>query len=72
LVRPRRCKSAASVSVNTTIAVRFAPEEDCAAFAVRAIDKAEREILVAAYRPTVGSGIIGALIRAKERGVHVG
>jgi phosphatidylserine/phosphatidylglycerophosphate/cardiolipin synthase-like enzyme len=71
LVRPRRCKSAASVSVNAAIAVCFAPEEDCAAFAVRAIDKAEREILVVAYRLTVGSGIIGALIRAKERGVDV-
>jgi phosphatidylserine/phosphatidylglycerophosphate/cardiolipin synthase-like enzyme len=47
------------------------PEEDCAAFSVRAIDKAEREILVAAYRLTVGSGIVGALIRAKERGVDV-
>ena len=53
------------------IAVCFAPEEDCAAFAVRAIDTAEREILVAAYRLTVGSGIVGSLIRAKERGVDV-
>jgi phosphatidylserine/phosphatidylglycerophosphate/cardiolipin synthase-like enzyme len=53
------------------IVVCFAPEEDCAAFAVRAIDKAEREILVAAYRLTVGAGIVGALIRAKERGVDV-
>ena len=70
-MRPRRCKSAASVSVNAAIAVCFAPEEDCAAFAVRAIDNAEREILVAAYRLTVGSGIVGALIRAKERGVDV-
>ena len=49
----------------------FAPEEDCAAFAVRAIDNADREILVAAYRLTVGSGIVGALIRANERGVDV-
>jgi hypothetical protein len=62
---------AASVSTDAAIAVCFAPEEDCAAFSVRAIDKAEREILVAAYRLTVGSGIVGALIRAKERGVDV-
>jgi len=27
----------------------FRPEEDCAAFAVRAIDNAEHEILVGAY-----------------------
>jgi phosphatidylserine/phosphatidylglycerophosphate/cardiolipin synthase-like enzyme len=62
---------AASVSTDAAIAVCFAPEEDCAAFAVSAIDTAEREILVAAYRLTVGSGIVGALIRAKERGVDV-
>jgi hypothetical protein len=37
---------AASVSTDAAIAVCFAPEEDCAAFAVRAIDNAEREILV--------------------------
>jgi phosphatidylserine/phosphatidylglycerophosphate/cardiolipin synthase-like enzyme len=59
------------VPAAATIAVCFAPEEDCAAFAVRAIENAEREILVAAYRLTVGSGIVGALIRAKERGVDV-
>ena len=64
-------QSAASASTDTVIAVCFAPEGDCAAFAVRAIDNAEREILVAAYRLTVGSGIVGALIRANERGVDV-
>jgi hypothetical protein len=64
-------QSAASASTDAAIAVCFAPEEDCAAFVVRAIDTAEREILVAAYRLTVGSGIVGALIRAKERGVDV-
>jgi phosphatidylserine/phosphatidylglycerophosphate/cardiolipin synthase-like enzyme len=53
------------------IAVCFAPEEDCAAFAVRAIDNAEREILVGAYGLTTGSGIVEALVRAKERGVDV-
>jgi hypothetical protein len=36
---------------------------DCAAFAVCAIEHVEREILVAAYHLTVGSGIVGALLR---------
>ena len=62
---------AASVASNAAIAVCFSPEEDCAAFAVRAIDNAEREILVAAYGLTTGSGIVEALARAKGRGVHV-
>jgi phosphatidylserine/phosphatidylglycerophosphate/cardiolipin synthase-like enzyme len=62
---------AAFVASDATVAVCFAPEEDCDAFAVRAIDGAEREILVSAYRLTVGSGIVGALIRAKEREVDV-
>ena len=48
-----------------------APEENCAGFAARAIEGAECEILVSAYRLTVGSGVVGALIRAKERGVDV-
>ena len=61
----------ASVPAAAEIAVCFAPEEDCAAFAVRAIDNAAREILVAAYRLMVGSGVVGALIRAQERGVDV-
>jgi hypothetical protein len=37
---------AASVTSNAAIAVCFSPEEDCAAFAVRAIDNAESEILL--------------------------
>ena len=45
-----------SVASGAAIAVCFAPEEDCAAFAVRAIDNAEREILVGAYGLTTGSG----------------
>jgi phosphatidylserine/phosphatidylglycerophosphate/cardiolipin synthase-like enzyme len=64
-------QSAASVSTAAAIADCFAPEEDCAAHAVRVVDNAKREILVAAYRLTVGSGVVGALIRAKERGVDV-
>ena len=54
------------------IAVCFAPEEDCAAFAVRAIDAARRRILVSAYNLTTGSGIVEALLRALARGVAVG
>ena len=62
---------AASVSSGAAVAVCFAPEEDCAAFAVRPIDKAESEILVSASGLTIGSGIVEALVRAKERGVDV-
>jgi phospholipase D len=60
-----------SVASGAAIAVCFAPEEDCTAFAIRAIDNAEREILVAAYGLTTGSGIVDALVHAKERGVDV-
>ena len=62
---------ASSVASGAAIAVCFPPEEDCAAFAVRAINNAEREILVGAYGLTTGSGIVEALVRAKERGVDV-
>jgi phosphatidylserine/phosphatidylglycerophosphate/cardiolipin synthase-like enzyme len=60
-----------SVVSGAAIAVCFAPGEDCAAFAVRAIDNAEREILVGAYGLTTGSGIVEALIRARGRGIDV-
>jgi phosphatidylserine/phosphatidylglycerophosphate/cardiolipin synthase-like enzyme len=62
---------AASVASSAAIAVCFSPEENCAAFADRAIGNAEREILVGAYGLTNGSGIVEALIRAKERGIDV-
>jgi phosphatidylserine/phosphatidylglycerophosphate/cardiolipin synthase-like enzyme len=62
---------AASVTSGAAIAVRFSPEEDCAAFAVRAINNAEREILVSAYGLTTGSGIVEALVRARARGIDV-
>ena len=62
---------ASSIALGAAIAVCFAPEEDCAAVAVRTIDNAEREILVGAYGLTTGSGIVEALIRAKQRGVDV-
>ena len=60
-----------SAVTEATSEVCFAPEDDCAGFAERAIEGAEREILVSAYRLTLGSGIVGALIRARERGVDV-
>ena len=60
-----------SVASGAAIAVCFTPEEDCAAVAVRAINNAEREILVGAYGLTTGSGIVEALVRAEERGVDV-
>ena len=53
------------------MAVCFSPEEDCAAFAVDAIDRAETQILVNAYGLTTSSGIVASLIRAKQRGVEV-
>jgi phosphatidylserine/phosphatidylglycerophosphate/cardiolipin synthase-like enzyme len=62
---------ASSVASGVAVAVCFAPEEDCAAFAVRAINNAEHEILVGAYGLTTGSDIVEALVRAKERGVDV-
>lgn len=61
----------ASISTGAAVAVCFSPEEDCAAFAFRAIDNAESEILVSAYGLTTGSGIVETLVRAKERGVDV-
>src|ERR1700738_1872376 len=66
-----RAVPAASVTSGAAIAVCFSPEEDCAAFAVRAVNNAEREILVGAYGLTTGSGIVEALVRAKGRGVDV-
>ena len=62
---------AAWVAQNSAVAVCFSPEEDCAAFVIRAIDNAESEILVSAYGLTTGSGIVEALARAKHRGVDV-
>jgi phosphatidylserine/phosphatidylglycerophosphate/cardiolipin synthase-like enzyme len=62
------CSAAAPLA---TIEICFAPESDCAAFAVQAIDRAQREILVGAYGLTTGSGIVEALLRAHSRGVDV-
>jgi hypothetical protein len=56
---------------SATIETCFAPESDCAAFAVQAIERAQREILVGAYGLTTGAGIVEALLRAHQRGVEV-
>jgi phosphatidylserine/phosphatidylglycerophosphate/cardiolipin synthase-like enzyme len=61
----------ASVASGAAVATCFAPEQNCIAFAVDAIDAAERQILVNAYALTTGSGIVEALLRAKQRGVDV-
>ena len=60
-----------SLSSGAAVAVCFSPEEDCAAFADHAIGNAEREILVGAYGLTNGSGVVEALIHARERGIDV-
>ncbi len=62
---------AAATAPNAAIAVCFAPEEDCAGFAVGAIDLARRQILVSAYNLTTGAGIVEALVQARQRGVDV-
>ena len=56
--------TASAAMPSATIETCFAPENDCAAFAVQAIDHARREILVGAYGLTTGSGIVEALVRA--------
>src|SRR5712692_7015113 len=63
--------SARAAAPSATIETCFSPENDCAAFAVRAINRAEREILVGAYGLTTGAGIVEALVRAHQRGVEV-
>jgi phosphatidylserine/phosphatidylglycerophosphate/cardiolipin synthase-like enzyme len=60
-----------SAAFAATIVTCFAPEQDCVALAIRAVDAAEREVLVNAYLITLGSGIPAALIRAHDRGVSV-
>jgi hypothetical protein len=45
-----------AVASGAIIPVRVIPEEDCTAFAIRAMEKAEREILVGADSLTTGSG----------------
>jgi phosphatidylserine/phosphatidylglycerophosphate/cardiolipin synthase-like enzyme len=62
---------ASAAARSATIESCFAPESDCAAFAIGAIDRAERQILVGAYGLTTGAGIVEALLRAHRRGVEV-
>ena len=60
-----------SLATAAAVAVCFSPEEDCTAFAVDAIDRAESQILVNAYGLTKSSSTVEALVRAKQRGVDV-
>jgi phosphatidylserine/phosphatidylglycerophosphate/cardiolipin synthase-like enzyme len=60
-----------SVAFAASIVTCFAPEQNCALLALSAVEAAKREILVNAYAFTTGSGIPGALIRARDRGVAV-
>jgi phospholipase D len=60
-----------SLGTGAAVAVCFSPEEDCTAFAVDAIDRAEIRILVNAYGLTTSSSTVKALVRAKQRGVDV-
>jgi phospholipase D len=62
---------AAGAATPAAVSVCFAPEQDCATFAIGAIDEARREILVNAYNLTTGAGIVEALVRARARGVDV-
>jgi phosphatidylserine/phosphatidylglycerophosphate/cardiolipin synthase-like enzyme len=62
---------AASVASGAAVAVCFSPEEDRTVFAVDAINRAEGEILVNAYTLTTDSGVVEALVRAKQRDVDV-
>jgi len=55
----------ASPATGAAITVCFSPEQDCVAFAVNAIDAAEL------YALTTGSGVVEALVRAKQRGIDV-
>ena len=61
----------ASVTSGAAVAVCFSPEENCTAFAVDAIDRAESQVLASAYTLTTGTGIVEALIQAEQRGVDV-
>jgi len=60
------------VASDTDIATCFTPEEDCAAFITERIDSTTtgEEVLVQAYGFT-HVGILGALTKAKKRGVEV-
>src|SRR6516225_411370 len=53
--------TALAAAPSATIDTCFAPESDCAAFAVRAIEHAEREILVGAYGLTTGAASTSSL-----------
>jgi hypothetical protein len=61
-----------SAAFAASIVTCFAPEQDCAALAIGAIDAARQEILVSAYVLTKGSGFPAALVRARARALMSG
>jgi phosphatidylserine/phosphatidylglycerophosphate/cardiolipin synthase-like enzyme len=68
---PSPAKMPAATADSAAIEVCFAPQQDCAGLAIRAIERARRRILVSAYNLTTGAGIVEALTRARKRGVDV-
>jgi phosphatidylserine/phosphatidylglycerophosphate/cardiolipin synthase-like enzyme len=68
---PLMASMSVPASAPATIKTCFAPEQDCAAFAIGAIEEARHQILVNAYNLTTGTGIVEALVRARARGVDV-
>jgi phosphatidylserine/phosphatidylglycerophosphate/cardiolipin synthase-like enzyme len=63
--------AAASLPAPAIISPCFAPEQDCAAVVIAAIEGARHQILVNAYNLTTGAGIVEALVRARARGIDV-
>ena len=61
----------AAVAFTASIVTCFAPEQDCAALAISAIDAPRQQILALAYVLTNGFGIPAALLRTHDRGVDV-
>jgi phospholipase D len=68
---PLPAKVPAATAHLAAVEVCFAPQQDCAGLAIRAIERARHRILVSAYNLTTGAGIVEALLRARERGVDV-
>ena len=61
----------ASVTPGRRLPPASRPRRTAPAFAVNAIETAAQKILVSSYALTAGSGIVEALVRAKQRGVDV-
>ena len=64
-------RTLAAAAPAATIKTCFASESDCAALAIRAVDRAAHEILVGPYGLTTGSGTVEALLRGHLRDVEI-